>query len=130
MISPPLRIIRKLVGTRAVSNGLAGIEPLVADALGLVQTFLLGMDWNSPGRDLGDESWLYRESLEAIAQIHGNEHTRHLITPTLVGTLTSMFSRLIGEDDWEHTASTEWDVWQCRDVLVQLRSTVGISSSS
>ena len=121
-----------MVGTRAVSDGLAGIEPLVADALGLVQTFLLGMDWNCPGRGLWWESSDFRQTLDAITQIHGNERIRDLITPsgTLIGTLTSVFSRLIGKDDWEHVASTYTEVQKCRGMLAQLRSNVGMSTSS
>ena len=131
-ITLPLCIIEQLRDDYAVSGALAGVDPLAAarDALGSIHTFLLGMDWNSPQRDLGLESWHYRKILEFIVKIHGNEHTRNLIIPTLVEALTSAFSSLIAEDDWENTVSTDWDVRQCRDILVQLCSTVGISSSS
>ena len=88
-ILPLLRIIGTLVGTRAVSDALAGIEPLVADALGLVQTFLLGMDWNSPQRNLPWESSSFGSILEVVAGIHGNEHTRDLVTPPLVEALVT-----------------------------------------
>ena len=88
------------------------------------------MDWNSPQRYLALESLYYKYILESIVQIHGNEHTRDLITPNFVGALTSAFSSLIGEDDWEHTVSTEGDVKWCRTLLVNLRSKVRISSSS
>ena len=132
VISPPLRIIEQLQDGYAVSGALAGVDPLAAarDALVSIHTFLLGMDWNSPERDLSLEGWYYRDILESIVKIHGNEHTRVLITPTLVGALTNAFSCLIGEDDWEHTVSTDVDVKKCRDMLVNLRSTVRISGSS
>ena len=87
VIRPPLRIIGALVETRAVSNGLAGIEPLVADALALVQTFLLGVDWNAPERNLEGESSSFGSILEVVARIHVNEQTRDLINPSLVEAL-------------------------------------------
>ena len=83
----PLRIIGALVGTHVVSNGLAGIEPLVADALCLVQKFLRGMDWNTPERKLERESSSFGRILEVVSRIHVNEQTRILITPFLVEAL-------------------------------------------
>ena len=56
-------------------------------------------------------------TLEEIAKIHGNEHTRDLIAPILVGNMASVFSRLISKDDWEGTTSVDPDVQKCRDML-------------
>ena len=130
VISPPLRIIEQLGDDYAASGALAGIDPLIAarDALDSIHKFLLEMDWNSPQRRLAADIMHYHPILRSIVRIHGNEHTRDLVTHTLVEALTSAFSCLIGENDWENVVTTIWKVRDCRNILVQLRSTVGIDS--
>ena len=87
MILPILHIIVKLVGKRPVSNRLADIEPLVADVLGLVQTFLLGIVWNTPERNLHGESSSLTSIIEEVARIRSNGHTQDPITPALAEAL-------------------------------------------
>ena len=87
MILPSLWIITQLRGNRAVSKTLAGIEPLVTDTLGSVRTLLLGMDWDSPIRDLDGESSSFGSILEEVARIRGNERIWDPITPALAKSL-------------------------------------------
>ena len=117
-----LSVITDMLHEQPVSNMLADIKPFINDALGFVQKYL-EMNWNIPhDRHPLEESVCYRRILEAITKLHNDEHIRDLITPTFVRTLTSSFSRLIDDDDWENTVSRDVDVPRCRDMLVKLRS--------
>ena len=130
VILPHLYIIVPTPKNRAVSNTLTDSRRIVVNTLSSVQTFLLEMDWNSPEGDLLQESSCFESIVEEVAQIRDNERTRDLINTALVEALASVFSRLINENDWEHTTSTDSHVQKCRDILVSLRSTDRISSSS
>ena len=84
-----LRVMEELLENSTLSNALTDIKPLVADALDCVQTFLRRIDWNSPERDLPRESSSLQIILERVAHIHGNGHTRDLITPSFVEALVT-----------------------------------------
>ena len=89
MVNDHLCVIVELLENRMLSNVLTDIKPLVADTLDSVQTFLRGIDWSVTERDLSKESYSLQRILEGVAQIHGNEHTRDLITPSLVEALVT-----------------------------------------
>ena len=96
----------------------------MADILASVDKFLRGMDWTSPERNIQGESVPYRWILGYIAQFYRNEHSQDLITPPLVGTLTSVFSRLTEVDNWEDIRLVYplLNLWECRDILVHRRA--------
>lgn len=66
VILPPLRVIGHLSGNTTVLNSFKDIEPFVASALGSVQTFLLGMEWHTIGRDLPEENCAFEKILQCL----------------------------------------------------------------
>ena len=71
-----LHIIKRVWESRAAANTerSSGIRKVLTDVLGLLQKFLLQMDWNSPGRNLGGERVSYGQILEGIDQLRGDKY--------------------------------------------------------
>ena len=91
VILRPLCIIRQLLEISAISNALVSEEPTSAalDALGSVEKFLLGIDWNIPKRSLMDENFSFGRILEEVVQIH---HCHTLSTLKLADALHKVYS--------------------------------------
>lgn len=68
-------------------NGIADIQPFVADTFVSVEKFLLGIDWKTAKRDMNAEGYSFGKILEEVEQIHGNEYTGDLMHPPLLEAL-------------------------------------------
>ena len=97
---------------------------MVTGSLGLVRTFLVGINWDSSERD-GPEGVCYwsRRILEDIGKIYGNEQIRDfdLIAPDFFESCYSEFSRIIESNNWKDTIRAGFDERKkCEDLLAEM----------